>query len=99
MPAQAVQIGARGHLAAAVPLRREVARVAIDRLVEDGRIHPARIEEVVQRVNEEVEELIQQAGTEAAYGLGISDYQSLRQLPEDSSRSIRVSRPCTISRR
>jgi ribonuclease Y len=55
------------------PLRREIARVAIDRLVEDGRIHPARIEEVVQRVNEEIDSLIEEKGTEAAYGLGISD--------------------------
>jgi ribonuclease Y len=55
------------------PLRREIARVAIDRLVEDGRIHPARIEEVVQRVNEEIGLLINEKGTEAAYGLGISD--------------------------
>jgi len=55
------------------PLRREIARVAIDRLVEDGRIHPARIEEVVQRVREEIDTLIQERGSEAAYGLGISD--------------------------
>ena len=55
------------------PLRREVARVAIDRLVEDGRIHPARIEEVVQRVKGEVDDLIRERGTEDAYALGISD--------------------------
>jgi ribonuclease Y len=55
------------------PLRREIARVAIDRLVEDGRIHPARIEEVVQRVNEEIESIVEEKGTEAAFALGISD--------------------------
>jgi len=55
------------------PLRREIARVAIDRLVEDGRIHPARIEEVVQRVNEEIGTLIEEKGAEAAFTLGISD--------------------------
>ena len=55
------------------PLRREVARVAIDRLVVDGRIHPARIEEVVEKVREEVEELVEQRGAEAALALGISD--------------------------
>ncbi|HXV77716.1 MAG TPA: ribonuclease Y, partial [Candidatus Polarisedimenticolaceae bacterium] len=55
------------------PLRREIARVAIDRLVEDGRIHPARIEEVVARVREEVDELIQERGNETVLALGISD--------------------------
>lgn len=55
------------------PVRREIARIAIDKLVEDGRIHPARIEEVVQRVGSEIEEVIEQKGAEAAYALGISD--------------------------
>ncbi len=55
------------------PLRREVARVAIDRLVEDGRIHPARIEEVVSRVQTEVESLVEEAGTQAAFHLGLTD--------------------------
>ena len=55
------------------PIRREVARVAIERLVEDGRIHPARIEEVVEKVTEEVDEMIEQRGLEAAYQLGISE--------------------------
>ncbi|HKQ61865.1 MAG TPA: ribonuclease Y [Candidatus Polarisedimenticolaceae bacterium] len=55
------------------PLRREIARVAIDRLVEDGRIHPARIEEVVARAREELETLVEQRGSQAAFDLGISD--------------------------
>jgi ribonuclease Y len=55
------------------PLRREVARVSIDRLLEDGRIHPARIEEVVQSVHQELDGLIEQKGHEAAFALGISD--------------------------
>jgi ribonuclease Y len=55
------------------PVRREVARVAIDRLLEDGRIHPARIEEVVQHVAAELEQLIEQKGAAAALSLGISD--------------------------
>ena len=58
------------------PLRREIARVAIDKLVEDGRIHPARIEEVVARVKEEMETLVDERGREAAYALGISDLHS-----------------------
>ncbi len=55
------------------PVRREIARVAIARLVEDGRIHPARIEEVVQRVRDEIDELIDERGNEAVLSLGISD--------------------------
>ena len=55
------------------PERREIARLAIDRLVEDGRIHPARIEEVVQKVREEIDTVVEQRGQEAAFGLGISD--------------------------
>jgi ribonuclease Y len=63
------------------PVRREVGRVAIDRLLEDGRIHPARIEEVVQQVGGEIEELIEEKGNEAAFSLGISDlHAKLAQL-------------------
>ena len=55
------------------PVRREVARVAIDRLVEDGRIHPARIEEVVAKASGDIDQRIEDQGNEAAYALGISD--------------------------
>ncbi len=55
------------------PVRREVARVAIDRLVEDGRIHPARIEEVVTKAADDIDARIDERGNEAAYSLGISD--------------------------
>jgi len=55
------------------PLRREIARVAIDRLVEDGRIHPARIEEVVLKATEDVDLLVTHCGQETAYGLGLPD--------------------------
>jgi ribonuclease Y len=53
------------------PLRREIAKVSIERLVEDGRIHPGRIEEVVQKVREEIDQIILQAGETAAFELGI----------------------------
>lgn len=63
------------------PIRREVARVSVDRLLEDGRIHPARIEEVVQQVQGELETLIEERGNEAAFSLGISDlHPKLAQL-------------------
>ncbi|RLB00994.1 MAG: ribonuclease Y [Deltaproteobacteria bacterium] len=55
------------------PVRREVARLALERLVSDGRIHPARIEEVVSQVEEEIEQSIKEAGNQAAFDLGIHD--------------------------
>lgn len=55
------------------PVRREVARRAIERLMQDGRIHPARIEEVVEKVRAELWENIRQIGEGAAYEFGISD--------------------------
>jgi ribonuclease Y len=55
------------------PIRREVARVAMERLVADGRIHPGRIEELVEKAREEVEESIPEAAEEVLYELGIHD--------------------------
>jgi ribonuclease Y len=55
------------------PVRREVARMTIEQLIADGRIHPARIEEVVERVRTELEEQMRQEGEEAAFELGIHD--------------------------
>ena len=53
------------------PFRREVARVALERLIVDGRIHPARIEEIVEKVKAEFEQKIQQEGEAALLELGI----------------------------
>ena len=53
------------------PIRREVARIALERLVADGRIHPARIEEVVKKVEKEVHENIIKAGEQAAFDVGV----------------------------
>lgn len=53
------------------PVRREVARLALHQLVSDGRIHPARIEEVVAKVRKQVEEEIIETGKRAAIDLGI----------------------------
>jgi ribonuclease Y len=53
------------------PVRREVARVALTRLILDGRIHPARIEEVVAKAKEEVDATIYNAGEQAAYQVGV----------------------------
>jgi len=55
------------------PTRRMVAKLAIDKLVEDGRIHPARIEEVVAKVKEEFERITQEQGEAAAFELGLHD--------------------------
>jgi len=53
------------------PVRREIARLSLLRLIEDGRIHPARIEDVVKKVTEEVEIDIKEAGDQAAFDLGV----------------------------
>jgi len=53
------------------PLRREVARLALERLILDGRIHPARIEEMVQKAKDEVEEAIQVEGKKAVQQAGL----------------------------
>ena len=55
------------------PLRREVARQAIERLIADGRIHPTRIEEVVEKVQAEMEETVLKEGEAAAFELGLYD--------------------------
>jgi len=54
------------------PVRREVARLALNKLVLDGRIHPARIEEVVAKAKEEVDATIYSAGEQAAYQVGVA---------------------------
>lgn len=53
------------------PVRREVARVALEKLILDGRIHPARIEELVQKVQRDVEENIKEAGENACFDADI----------------------------
>jgi ribonuclease Y len=53
------------------PVRREIARLSLMKLVADGRIHPARIEEVVKTVGREVEQVIKEAGEQAAFELGV----------------------------
>ena len=53
------------------PLRREIARVALGNLILDGRIHPARIEEVVEKAKGEVDTTVRKAGEQAAYEAGI----------------------------
>jgi ribonucrease Y len=56
------------------PLRREIARVSIERLIRDGRIHPARIEEVVEKVEKEFDKQLKEEGEHAAFELGIHNF-------------------------
>ena len=53
------------------PVRREVARIALERLIQDGRIHPARIEETVEKVKKELDQQIKEAGEAATFECGV----------------------------
>jgi ribonucrease Y len=53
------------------PIRREIARIALERLISDGRIHPGRIEEVVRKAEQEVEDSVREAGQRAIFEVGI----------------------------
>ena len=54
------------------PIRREVARIALEKLINDGRIHPARIEEMVDRAKKEIDEEIKEEGEKAAFDTGVN---------------------------
>ena len=53
------------------PVRREVARIALEKLITDGRIHPARIEEMVEKARREVDQRIKEAGEQATFETGV----------------------------
>jgi ribonuclease Y len=53
------------------PIRREIARLSLEKLISDGRIHPGRIEEVVRKAEQEVEEAVREAGQKATFDVGL----------------------------
>ena len=53
------------------PVRREIARMALERLILDGRIHPGRIEEVMEKTRQDMEEVIREKGEQAAFDVGV----------------------------
>jgi ribonuclease Y len=61
------------------PFRREVARISLERLMHDGRIHPARIEEVVEKVRKEIEKLMVEEAEKVMFDLGVQDVPRSRQ--------------------
>jgi len=56
------------------PVRREIARIALEKLIQDGRIHPARIEEMVEKARREVDVAIKQAGERATFETGVHGF-------------------------
>src|SRR4030042_480052 len=55
------------------PIRREVARISLERLIQEGRIHPGRIEEIVKKVKVEVDQIIRETGEKASFDVGVHD--------------------------
>jgi ribonuclease Y len=64
------------------PVRKEIAKVSLERLITDGRIHPARIEEVVQKVTREITQKIYEEGEKVLFDLGIHN------IPQEGIRSL-----------
>jgi ribonuclease Y len=62
------------------PIRREIARIALEKLIEDGRIHPTRIEEMVRKAKDQVETVIREMGEKAAMEVGVDLPPELIQL-------------------
>ncbi len=58
------------------PIRRETARIALTKLIDDGRIHPARIEEAVELAKKEIDKKVKEAGEAAAYDVGVAGLDS-----------------------
>ena len=56
------------------PVKREIARIALEKLIVDGRIHPARIEEMVEKAEKEVNAIIKEAGEQATFEIGIHNF-------------------------
>jgi len=67
------------------PIRREVARISLERLIQDGRIHPGRIEDIVKKVKSEVEQIIRETGEKASFDVGVNDIH-----PEIRATSRRI---------
>ena len=64
------------------PVRKEIAKVSLDRLIMDGRIHPARIEEIVQKVTKEIQQKIYEEGEKILFELGIHN------IPQDGVKAL-----------
>ena len=70
------------------PVRREVARLTLERLIQDGRIHPARIEETVEKVRKELDQQIKAAGENAMFEVGIFNFAKRAGLLHDIGKAV-----------
>ena len=71
------------------PVRREIARIALEKLIQDGRIHPARIEEMVEKAKREVDLRIKEAGEQATFDTGVHGLHP--ELVKEAARSSALS--------
>ena len=71
------------------PIRREVARIALEKLIVDGRIHPARIEEMVEKAKKEVDNTIRQEGENASFETGVHGLNQEAGLPASEAMGWR----------
>lgn len=82
-------------LSAYNPLRRQVAKMALERLISDGRIHPARIEDIVKKVEQELDVKVREIGEQATFDVGVHGiHPELVRLLDNSSTAPASRRTC-----